>query len=342
MIKVSIIIPAYNVEDYIEDCLVSLTKQSLKEIEVIVVNDGSTDHTQEKAEVFKGKIKDLKVIKQVNSGPGVARNLGLKYATGEYIIFLDADDSLPSNAVAHLYNKAKALNADIIAARTVWKEEMQYREVEYNKFWFNSGMDYKKNYVHNVKLLTGLPTVTSKLFRTSIIKTHNIEFPPYIGEDVVFWLEYWHRAESIYLVDEIVYYRRQRQDENNKSITQTVTLKNIKEKLKVVELCTRYCKENNLYEARLQLLYQLRAITEMILSLTKLEERREASGLVLEIIQQNALNHKQVSRYTYLNKRILNQIKARKQNVSSIKFKIAVRKKCEKILRGVYRKIRRY
>ena len=92
MIKVSVIIPVYNAEKYLRQCLDSVLGQSLKELEVICVDDGSTDSSREIIMEYANRDGRVKSLSQSNSGPGAARNLGLSVANGENVIFLDADD----------------------------------------------------------------------------------------------------------------------------------------------------------------------------------------------------------------------------------------------------------
>ena len=111
--KISVIIPVYNVEKYLRECLDSVINQTLKDIEIICINDGSTDKSLEILEEYKNKNR-ITILTQSNSGAGVARNNGLKVANGEYIAFLDGDDFYKNDFCEKMYNKAKENNADIV------------------------------------------------------------------------------------------------------------------------------------------------------------------------------------------------------------------------------------
>ena len=124
-IKVSVVVPAYNVENYIEDCLKSLINQTLKEIEIIVVNDGSTDNTFEIINKYANLDFRIKVISQENQGISVTRNNGIKIAKGEYIGFVDSDDWVDENYFEELYNTAKKFDADISVA-SILKHKPKY------------------------------------------------------------------------------------------------------------------------------------------------------------------------------------------------------------------------
>ena len=119
MIKVSIIVPVYNVEKYLEKCLNSLTNQTLQEIEIITVNDGSKDKSLDILMEYSNKYPNkIKVITQENQGLSGARNTGIKVAKGEFIGFVDSDDFVEKEMYEKMYNKAKKENLDIIVCAT--------------------------------------------------------------------------------------------------------------------------------------------------------------------------------------------------------------------------------
>ena len=111
--KISIIIPVYNLEDYIAKCLDSIINQSYKNIEIIIVNDGSTDKSAEIFESYSKIDSRIKIFYQHNQGPSTARNTGLDVATGEYISFIDGDDWIEPDMIEMLYKNSRLYNADI-------------------------------------------------------------------------------------------------------------------------------------------------------------------------------------------------------------------------------------
>lgn len=117
--KVSIIVPVYNVEKYLDRCMQSLLGQTLKELEIILVDDGSPDNSPALCDNYESASDNLhwpiiKVIHKINEGLGFARNSGLEIATGEYIAFLDSDDFVDVNMYEQLYLKAKAKDIDVV------------------------------------------------------------------------------------------------------------------------------------------------------------------------------------------------------------------------------------
>lgn len=113
-IKISVIIPIFNMEQYLEECIFSVQKQSLKEIEIICINDGSTDNSQYILDKFAGADNRIKVIHQANAGVANARNLGMKSAVGKYVAFMDPDDYYPDpDVLESLYTAAEKHNVSV-------------------------------------------------------------------------------------------------------------------------------------------------------------------------------------------------------------------------------------
>lgn len=112
--KVSVIVPVYNVEQYLSACLESVCCQTLKDIEIIVVNDGSTDNSLSIIQFFQRKYSNIKLINKENGGLSSARNAGIDAATGEYLFFLDSDDFIDLNALEEMYKKAEETHCPLI------------------------------------------------------------------------------------------------------------------------------------------------------------------------------------------------------------------------------------
>lgn len=119
--KVSVIVPIYNVEKFLSQCLDCLINQTLKDIEIICVNDGSTDNSLQILEEYSQKDERIKIINQANGGLSSARNSGIKIAQGEFIGFLDSDDYLDLNFYESLYSRAKDTNSDIVTCEYIYK-----------------------------------------------------------------------------------------------------------------------------------------------------------------------------------------------------------------------------
>ena len=126
-LKVSVIVPVYNSEIYLRDCLESLLNQTLTELEIILVDDASTDKSFEIIVEYKNKYPKIKIFKsEQNKGQGASRNIGMSLATGEYIGFLDSDDYVAPTMYENLYNSAKENNANIATTRLTFVKDGSY------------------------------------------------------------------------------------------------------------------------------------------------------------------------------------------------------------------------
>ncbi|HET3259359.1 family 2 glycosyl transferase [Streptococcus pneumoniae] len=121
--KVSVIIPIYNVEKYLRRCLESIVNQTYKDIEIILVNDGSPDNSKEICEEYVVKYSNIQLINQNNAGLGAARNKGLQYVTGNAITFVDSDDWLELDAIEYYVESMKKSDADIVVTKMIRKKE---------------------------------------------------------------------------------------------------------------------------------------------------------------------------------------------------------------------------
>ena len=137
-IKVSVIVPIYNTEKYVVECLESIVNQTLKEIEIICIDDGSTDNSIEIVKCYS----NIKIIHQKHSGLSIARNTGMQNANGEYIYFCDSDDVLEANALEELYNYSKKNNLDMLCfdGNTFYDQESLKNKFPYYQNY------YKRHY----------------------------------------------------------------------------------------------------------------------------------------------------------------------------------------------------
>ena len=173
MVKVSIVLPIYNVEKYLPKCLNSLINQTLKDIEIICVNDESMDNSLQILEMYAQNDDRIKIINQPNSGPGVARNNGIHVANGEYIAFCDPDDWIDENAYEYLYNTAKANKADVVEYDVAVHEEKNGKIKIKNNLYDTNIVNIKEK---PQLLFRGILASWNKLCLTKLIKENNILF----------------------------------------------------------------------------------------------------------------------------------------------------------------------
>ncbi|WWU64839.1 CDP-glycerol glycerophosphotransferase family protein [Clostridium baratii] len=213
--KVSVIIPVYNVESYLRETLDSIMSQTLKDVEIILVNDGSTDGSQKIIDEYSEKFKNVVSIYQDNAGPGQARNRGIKAATGKYIAFVDSDDLLPEDSLEVRYNLAEENNADMVVCATCMYNGEETWPVK-THFFEEGPKDIRKNFE-----LFWMMGPCNKLYSTDLIK--DLEFPSGInyGEDQVFVTRAYIRAKKIFSTQYVAYYYRIRNNPGE-SLTQQV------------------------------------------------------------------------------------------------------------------------
>ena len=214
MLKLSVIIPVYNVENYLEACLDSVHNQTLTDIEIICVNDGSTDNSLNILNEYSKKDSRIRIITKENGGQATARNLGIKMAKGEYIAFVDSDDFIEPDMLEKLYTKAKDNNLDLAMCKIATYDN-HTKEIKDNVWYYMLGVfrDFKKDiFTHkDTKEFTCNIAVTpyNKIYKSSLLKDNNILFPEgLIFEDEKFFYDVYLRARKVSIIDEFLYYYR--------------------------------------------------------------------------------------------------------------------------------------
>ncbi len=204
MPKVSIIVPVYNVEKYLSKCLDSIVNQTLKDIEIICINDGSVDNSQSVLEAYAKKDTRIKVINQKNLGLSCARNKGIDIAQGEYIGFVDSDDWIDLEFYEELYNNAINTQSDIAASSILRKRLItQKSRVLYKKSTIASDLQEKMDICKIPKCCY----VWNKIYKKELIRD-NLFAENKFFEDVLWLPEIIKKSNKIVTVPKIKYYYR--------------------------------------------------------------------------------------------------------------------------------------
>ena len=212
MPKVSIIIPVYNAEAFIDETIESLLNQTLTDCEYIFVNDGSTDNSLKVLQLYAVKDTRIVVIDQVNQGISVARNSGVNISTGEYIGFMDNDDYVKPDMYETLYNDAIANKADIIVSKTILGRDGKYIIKEsifpVGKVYDNDFI--QENIITNLLKTEDLFAVWNKLYKRTLVEEFNVRFPKNrnIEEDSMFNFQAFNKAAKVEFLDYSGYYYR--------------------------------------------------------------------------------------------------------------------------------------
>lgn len=205
MPKLSIIIPAYNCENYIDRTMQSIIKQNFQDYEILVINDGSTDNTQEKIEYFSRKYDNVKIFLKPNGGVSDARNFGLEKAMGEYVIFIDSDDYILDGYFEYISSIIADNNIDCIIFNHLIGSKQKVIEQSKNYQITNDEIINQKEVISRFLLghITNSPW--DKVFKKSIVK--NIYFPKGItvGEDALFSISFFLNSSKIKLSNKSYY-----------------------------------------------------------------------------------------------------------------------------------------
>ncbi|MFI3165978.1 MAG: glycosyltransferase family A protein [Bacillota bacterium] len=205
-ISVSIIVPTYNDELYIKKCLDSLVKQSYENIEIIIIIDGATDGTYDIVKKYESDAR-VKVYFQENAGAGPARNNGINIARGEYLMFVDADDWLPHDAVKNFCNVLDVCEYDLIIGSNVYVQFKGGKVMEvahkYGEIQIKDELEAKRYFFNQ------LGAVWGRIYKTSVIKSNNLRFPAmFRGQDAMFSRDLFKYIESMATIPNTTYYFR--------------------------------------------------------------------------------------------------------------------------------------
>ena len=211
--KVSVIIPVYNAEKYIVECIESLLSQTLQECEFIFVNDGSNDNSREIIQKYQKLDNRIKLINQKNQGVSIARNVGLSMAAGEYVGFVDADDYIEKDMYEVLYNSAKENNCDVVVSN--FESELEGHKI-ITKYSFPLNTVLEKDYIEQELLQyflkkDDLNTTCNKIYKNKVIRENNVNFPEKIalGEDGMFNMQFFSYASTMKYVDYTGYHYKE-------------------------------------------------------------------------------------------------------------------------------------
>jgi glycosyltransferase involved in cell wall biosynthesis len=211
MAKVSIIIPTYNVEQYLKECMDSVVNQTLKDIEIICVDDGSTDSSGKILDEYAQKDSRIKVIHKVNGGYGKAMNVGLDNATGEYIGIVEPDDYIEPDMFEILYNQAKESDVDFVKGNYYTYQTA----IDKNELFvsFDKG-DLYNNVIEplkHIEIFVGDPSIWSALYNHKFLKEKEIRFLETAGasfQDTSFWIRVLFESKKALYIEKAHYHYR--------------------------------------------------------------------------------------------------------------------------------------
>lgn len=284
MVKVSVIVPVYNVEQYIRKCLDSLVNQTLKNIEIILVDDGSKDSSARIISEYSEKYSNVKYYKKENGGLSDARNYGMKYATGKYIAFIDSDDYVDVNLYKKMYEKAEKDDSDMVECNFYWVYPNKCKEDIGEKYSGKNEMIEKARVV-----------AWNKLYKKEILDEAKLQFPKGLRyEDVEFFYKLVPYLERVSFVKEPLIYYVQREN----SLVNTLNEK-AKDIFEVLDNVISYYKEKKIYEKykeALEFTYARLLLCSSFKRITKIQDKNTRNELLNETwirLNENFPNWKQ-------------------------------------------------
>ena len=249
--KVSIIVPVYNVEEYLKECLDSIVNQSFKDIEIICVDDGSTDGSLAILKDYEEQDDRIIVISQENHGVGKARNVGLKKAVGDYILFVDSDDWIYPDAIELLYSNAFKNNSDMVNFKYTYYPNL---DRDGNAWGFDFRPNFDKvtdftNLTFNYKqiknhVLNSFLQLWIQLIKREFLESYDdFYFPENVAyEDVLFHVKLFLRAKRISYIPKVFYFYR---DNHNSIMHQSKYVFDI---FKAIDSVKDFLIENDYYD----------------------------------------------------------------------------------------------
>lgn len=316
--KVSVIVPVYNNEDYLSECIDSLLTQTLEDIEILLIDDGSSDHSGIICDEYAQRDYRIKVIHKVNEGLGLTRNLGMQKAQGEYFTFLDSDDYVASDMYEKLWTQAKKQNAEacLCGITRVYEDKITPYELHLEKeFFYNeeihndlvyrmigSAPDDKKESTIGYSMCTGI-------FKLDVVKKYNMKFfseREYKVEDILFKIEYFSYITCITYIPDSCYMYRCNENSLTRKYRPDVLDATLKSYQKEFEILQEYGYEKGELYATRMLLADIRNSMRMIM----LQEGFLKSISIYRQIARHPYLTRIMTRYPYnmnpINKKIFN------------------------------------
>lgn len=283
MYKVSVIIPVYNTEKYIEKCLKSVIKQTLRDIEIIVVNDGSIDRSSEILKKYK-EYNNIKIINKKNEGQGIARNEAIKIANGEYLAFVDSDDYIERDMFEEMYSKATKYNLDIVICnyRYVFdnSNEVLSSNVKLNDNEIIDSRECIKRFLIE-NTIEGFSW--NKLFKKDLFVKNNIEYPHIKYEDIPTIVNIIKCSQKIGFINKEFYNYLIRKG----STTSTKTLSNSKDYIKSISMVKESILNKKIsLNSELTYYYYYRFINELYSMWKTYKNNKEFSEYINEISKE--------------------------------------------------------
>ena len=313
--RISVIIPIYNMGKYIENCLESIIKQTLKEIEIICIDDGSTDNSLLLLKKYRKKDRRIIILQQKNRGAGLARNTGIRIAKGKYVAFMDPDDWYPGKNILEILFENASENQALICGGRLLRSTKPGKYIknidEYDKD-MNEGFIIYKDYQNDSYF-------TTYIYDLSMLKENDIYFSAYRRfDDPPFFVKAMITAQKFYRINKDVYVYRLTNKKVNwdkkkandlvSAITENIILSKKYKLEKLHNACLEYIEEKmffcimkNFNEENLKMNYLLlKANDELDLSLINSYRKKNSKKIILSPLKIGIRRYQSLFYYTYI------------------------------------------
>jgi glycosyltransferase involved in cell wall biosynthesis len=250
MVKISIVIPVFNAENFIIKCLESIINQTFSNYEIILINDGSTDGTITILNQYLDSNNKIILINQENQGQSIARNEGIKVSKGKYLMFVDNDDFLYNNFVLEeMYNDAESHNADVLMGNIICSNQFNQLiigNIDYSKIKESEHKTGAEFFVNLCKLHQYYCNIYGKLYSADLIKNNNLYFVArLINEDEIWTPQVYYFAKNVKFVDKPFYNRYLHENSQTRIINETSSFRKASGRLIVITELINFLNKKN-------------------------------------------------------------------------------------------------
>ena len=291
--KVSIIVPVYNAEKYLDNCIKSLVGQTYKNIEIIIINDGSIDCSEKIINKNREKDERIVYIKQKNAGPYTARKKGIDNATGDYLMFVDADDWLEFDTVEYLTNILLREKVDIIKFNAIIEPDKVINKVmNFKRQYYFINEEEKTIIYDNIIKGDKFNSLWNQIVRKEIC-LNSKEYKNLIyGEDLVLNCDIYTKASKMIILNKCFYHYRQNPNSTTNSLDYEIIQKSLDNIFEVFKIRLDYVKKWNMYnDENIRIMFNnlLEFISLKMFDLFKLKhlENNKMKKVILQVINNN-------------------------------------------------------
>lgn len=295
MPKISVIVPIYNTESYLKECLDSIINQTLLDIEIILINDGSTDNSSIIMKEFKEKDSRIIIINQKNQGQGEARNVGIKLAKAPYLAFVDSDDIIHPKMLEKLYSKILLDNSDIVKCTYTRELNNFFTNENYKTINFNT----KDKYFKEILSINYLSLIWDGLYKKNLFTKNHLFFKNMVYEDAELLFKLVYNSKKLSYIQDTLYFWR----ETNNSTSRSINKKQIDDIFKVIRITYNFLEKENIY-----IKYKIEFLQRCFYYQNRILDKINGYGKDKKEIYIKYLD-KKISKYKFFNKKYLNLIR---------------------------------